>query len=151
MPVKNRFFISSTLGALLLVGAGCAAKTSPLEASDSGAAVNAETARPVETAPGQTVDKVDSDVHVIKITANQFNFAPSEIRVKLGEKVRLEIASVDVDHGFALPAFNLNATLKSKTATTLDFTADKKGSFPFSCSVFCGSGHSGMRGTLIVE
>jgi cytochrome c oxidase subunit 2 len=88
---------------------------------------------------------------VVKVTAKQFTFEPAEIRVKQGEKVKLEITSVDVDHGFALPTFNLNATLKPNEMTTLEFVADKKGTFPFFCSIFCGSGHGSMRGSLIVE
>jgi cytochrome c oxidase subunit II len=33
---------------------------------------------------------------------------------------------------------------------TLEFVADKAGTFGFSCSEYCGSGHSSMRGRLVV-
>lgn len=85
------------------------------------------------------------------ITARNWVFEPSTITVKKGDLVRLQIKSVDVDHGFALTAFNINRQLKPGKTETIEFTADKAGSFSFFCSVFCGSGHGGMRGTLIVE
>lgn len=90
-------------------------------------------------------------IKTVKVTAKQFTFEPAEIRVKQGTTVTLEIASTDVDHGIALPAFNVNSILKAGTTTSVTFLADKKGSYPFFCSVFCGSGHGSMRGTLIVE
>jgi heme/copper-type cytochrome/quinol oxidase subunit 2 len=34
---------------------------------------------------------------------------------------------------------------------TVDFTADKAVTFSFRCSNFCGFGHGGMKGTLVVE
>lgn len=87
----------------------------------------------------------------ISITAKQFTFDPPEIRVKQGEKVKLVLVSEDVTHGFSLPAFGINETLEAGKTVTAEFTADKKGTFPFNCSVFCGSGHGGMRGTLVVQ
>ncbi len=87
----------------------------------------------------------------IKMTAKDFAFMPGEVRVKLGQKVRLIVTSTDVLHGIAIPAFNVHADLPVGVATTVEFTADQKGSFPFFCSVFCGSGHRGMKGMLIVE
>ena len=34
---------------------------------------------------------------------------------------------------------------------TIEFTADKQGTFTVFCSVFCGSGHSGMKGKIIIK
>jgi heme/copper-type cytochrome/quinol oxidase subunit 2 len=87
----------------------------------------------------------------IEITARQWEFDPGTITVKKGEKVKLMITSQDVTHGFSLPAFNIEETLKPGETVTLEFVPDKAGSFSFKCSVFCGTGHSGMKGTLIVE
>ncbi|HSD12753.1 MAG TPA: cupredoxin domain-containing protein, partial [Patescibacteria group bacterium] len=87
----------------------------------------------------------------IRITAHQFTFTPSEVRVKLGEKIRLVAQSTDVTHGLSIPAFNVNLTLEAGKEATAEFVADQKGTFPFFCNTFCGSGHSGMRGSLIVE
>ena len=87
----------------------------------------------------------------IAVTAKQWQFSPNPIRVKLGERVRLRIKSVDVAHGFALPDFGINEVLQPGKEVVVEFTADKKGTFSFFCSVQCGVGHSNMRGSLIVE
>ena len=84
------------------------------------------------------------------ITAKTWEFQPSTITVKKGDSVKLTITSTDVQHGFALTDFNVNAPLQPGQATVVEFVADKVGSFNFFCSVFCGSGHGGMRGTLVV-
>jgi plastocyanin len=101
-------------------------------------------ARKTENPPGQQVRE-------IQVTAKQFSFTPNPIRVKLGETVRLRLTSVDVAHGFSLPAFGINEVLPPGQTVTVDFQATKKGTFPFACSVFCGSGHAGMTGSLIVD
>ncbi len=105
---------------------------------------------PQSTSPSAAVQD-NGKVHEITITAKQFVFNPSEIRVKEGEKVRLKITSVDVTHGFALPEFNVNATLDPQKEQTVEFVANKKGEFTFFCSVVCGRGHRDMTGKLIVE
>jgi len=85
------------------------------------------------------------------MTAKQWSFEPSEIRVSKGDIVKLKIKSVDVEHGFKLPDFGVDANLQPGQEVTVEFTADKAGTFTFSCNVFCGSGHSEMEGTLIVD
>ena len=85
------------------------------------------------------------------MTAKKYEFSPNPIRVKKGERVRLIITATDRDHGIKIEAFNIEEKLKKGVPTTVEFTADKAGSFPFKCSVHCGFGHGGMKGTLIVE
>jgi cytochrome c oxidase subunit II len=92
-----------------------------------------------------------SEPHEIQVTAKKYEFSPNPIRVKKGEHVKLILTATDHDHGFKLDAFHINQKLKKGVPTTIEFTADKTGTFPFKCSVFCGLGHSGMKGTLVVE
>jgi len=87
----------------------------------------------------------------IKMVAKKWQFEPNIIQVKMGEKIRLKIKSVDVAHGFSLPQFGVDQQLTPQQETTIEFVADKKGEFPFFCSVYCGAGHSEMTGKLIVE
>jgi len=87
----------------------------------------------------------------IKMTAKKYEFDPPVVKVKQGEHVRLVITAVDHDHGFKLEAFGIDQLLKKGEATTVEFTADKAGTFPFSCSHFCGLGHKNMKGELVVE
>jgi len=88
---------------------------------------------------------------IISMKARKWEFEPSTITVKKGDKVKLLITSEDVKHGFKLTDFNINEDIEPGKTTTIEFTADKIGTFSFVCSVFCGSGHSNMEGKLIVE
>lgn len=90
-------------------------------------------------------------VRVFNVAAKQFEFIPAIIRVKKGNRVVLNIASADVEHGFAIDEYKINKTIPVGESITVDFIADKAGQFEFYCSVYCGSGHSNMRGKLVVE
>lgn len=91
------------------------------------------------------------EANEIKVTAKKYEFIPAQIHVKKGDHVKLLITAVDHDHGFKLAAFDINQELKKGEPTTVEFTADKAGTFPFQCSKFCGMGHKNMKGELIVE
>ena len=86
-----------------------------------------------------------------EMTARQFSFSPSKIEVNRGDKVKLTITSVDVTHGIAIPKYGINEILPVGRPVTIEFTADKGGTFTTICSVACGVGHSGMRGRIIVK
>jgi len=90
-------------------------------------------------------------VKEFKMTAKQFAFEPSTIEVNKGDKVRLIVTSTDVPHGIAIPEYGINERLDPGNPVTIEFTADKQGSFTAFCSVFCGAGHSGMKGKIIVH
>ena len=90
-------------------------------------------------------------VHEIPMTAKKYEFTPNSIHVKKGEHVKLLITAVDHDHGFKLPAFDIQQDLKEGETTTIEFTADKAGTFRLACSHVCGFGHRGMKAQLVVE
>ncbi|MBS3126603.1 cupredoxin domain-containing protein [Candidatus Woesearchaeota archaeon] len=103
----------------------------------------------VEESSPETAEK--STVKEFAMTAKRWEFTPSSITVNKGDTVKLTITSEDVTHGFNLPEFGVNAQLQPGKTIAVEFVADKTGTFSFFCSVFCGTGHSGMRGTLIVK
>ncbi len=86
-----------------------------------------------------------------KITAKQFAFEPSSVEVNKGDKVRLIVTSIDVPHGMSIPEYGINERLEPKKPVTIEFTADKQGTFNAFCSVFCGSGHRSMKGSVVVK
>ena len=88
---------------------------------------------------------------VIHITAKRFDFSPDSITLKKGEPVVFEISSGDRKHGFSLRAFGVRSDVLPGKASRIRFTPDKTGKFTFSCDVFCGEGHEGMAGKLIVQ
>lgn len=87
------------------------------------------------------------DVKEITVNAKSFEFSPNEIKVKKGEKVKLTLKNTDGAHGLEIPDYNVNLQKDG----SVEFTADKAGTFDFDCSVMCGAGHSDMKGKLIVE
>jgi len=92
-----------------------------------------------------------TEVHEIQMTAKKYEYNPNVITVKKGERVKLVITALDRDHGFRLEAYGIDQKLKKGEATTIEFTADKTGTFGFKCSEFCGLGHGKMKGKLVVE
>lgn len=100
----------------------------------------------------ETVVAPTSGVVEIDMIARQWDWNPATIRVKEGDKVKLNIKNIDVPHGFKLFEFGVSQRLPGGgEVTTVEFTADKAGEYIFFCSVPCGRGHGGMRGKLIVE
>ena len=132
--------------------AGCTQQQSSPTPTQVGVTVGPTSTATIQpTATTQPTASPQGSLKEFTMTARTWAFEPSEIRVNKGDRVKLTITSVDVAHGFAIPEFNVNARLEPGQQTTVEFTADKAGTFSFFCSVVCGSGHSGMRGTLVVE
>lgn len=105
----------------------------------------------IEQKGKSTTPQSTTAVKEISMTAKQWEFMPSEVRVKQGETVKLKVKSVDVTHGFSLPDFNIDEKLEPGKEVIVEFVANKKGAFTFFCSVLCGQGHKDMKGTLVVE
>jgi cytochrome c oxidase subunit 2 len=91
------------------------------------------------------------DVKTIDVVASRFQFEPATITVAQGDSVRLRLHSADRTHGLAIKAFRVKALIpKTGEAITVEFVADQAGAFDITCSEYCGSGHAGMKGTLVV-
>lgn len=86
----------------------------------------------------------------IRMIATNYAFAPNSIVVKKGEKVRLKLFSKEGTHGISVPELNLIQYMPEGEEVTADFTADIVGEFRFICSIYCGSGHGEMTGTIVV-
>lgn len=174
MLYRTRLFI--LVSAIALVGAGCLkAETQeetptpapvveemtaePTPAVEEPTPAPATTPTPVAPKPTATAPKPAAPApvvaapvtHTISMIAKQWAFEPGKIVVKQGDTVVLEVTSTDVDHGFLLPGYGINLELKPGQTKTVTFLANKKGTFTFSCNVFCGSGHGSMKGSLVVE
>jgi len=85
-----------------------------------------------------------------QIDAGQFAYSPSELQVKPGDTVTLELVSTDVVHGIYIDDYDLSVEADPGQTQTLTFVADKPGSFRFRCNVTCGAMHPFMIGKLNV-
>ena len=91
------------------------------------------------------------DVKTVDVIASRFKFEPASITVSQGDSVRLRLHSTDRTHGIAMKAFRVNALIpKMGEAVTVEFVADQAGTFDFTCSEYCGTGHARMKGRLVV-
>ncbi len=144
MNKKQLGILSSALIALVLMGAGCSSsepkqyeKQKPEEKTE------------ITVTPAPVVDSATAKEFVV--TAKDWKFDPGTIKVKKGDLVRLKITSADVKHSFMLKDYNLNVPLEPNQTQTIEFVADKAGTFSFRCGVPCGEGHRDMTGIFIVE
>lgn len=85
------------------------------------------------------------------VVAQQWSFVPSVFAVNLGDTVKMHVHTIDVAHGVSIPDFNVNKVIDPGQTVDIEFVANKKGTFDIFCSVYCGTGHTSMKATLIVE
>lgn len=96
-----------------------------------------------------------SGAKVFEVTARQFQFRVipggfETVRANAGDTVTLRVRSADVLHGFSMPGFIEHLTLLPGEAIERTFTVPVEGTFPFFCTIECGSGHHSMRGQMEV-
>ena len=86
------------------------------------------------------------------VTASRFEFNPATIEVEEGDHVVLRLKSSDTTHGLSIKEYKIKQAIpKTGEVVTVEFDATKAGTFVFGCSEYCGSGHSRMKGKLVVS
>lgn len=110
------------------------------------ATVVAATVAAVASAPARA-----DEPRVIPVVARRFEFEPKEIRLKKGESVVLEVTSQDVTHGFFSRKFGFDEDLAPGKTVRVPIRADEAGPYLVLCDHYCGSGHGGMKMTIVVE
>lgn len=97
-------------------------------------------------------DQAKQPEQVIKITAKKFEYNPNVIKIKTGVPVVFEFTSLDRVHGFTVPDLGgVRQTIEPGKANRVTILAPKTGTYEFHCDLFCGDGHEGMTGKIIVE
>jgi len=89
----------------------------------------------------------------IEVTAGDSKFEPAVIEVVEGERIALKARTTDgKKHGLGIKEMGVKAALpKTGEVISIEFTAGKPGTYAIACSVYCGSGHSRMKGRLVVS
>lgn len=89
----------------------------------------------------------------IRVTARKWDWLFTDVKtgaetsdliVPVNRPVRLVMSSVDVIHGFYVPAFRINRDVLPSQYTTSWFKATELGSYPVLCTQYCGTKHSQM-------
>lgn len=86
-----------------------------------------------------------------KVNGGSMYFDPKEIRVNRGERVRIVFTNVEGFHDWVIDEFSAKTgRLQAGQTQTIEFVADKAGTFEYYCSVG-NHRQQGMKGNLIVE
>lgn len=149
--MKKAIFVTMLLSVVML-GASCAANQTAVKTNTATTTNTAATNTTVtNSAATNTATATTPSVKEFTVTASQFSYSPSTITVNAGDTVKLHLTSSDTTHGFSLPDFNVSKTLTPGSTTDVEFVAGTAGTYTYSCSVVCGAGHAGMKGTLTVQ
>jgi heme/copper-type cytochrome/quinol oxidase subunit 2 len=102
--------------------------------------------------PGAT-SRQGQTPRIIEISAERFEFWPSEINVTEGEELELRLRSQDTLHGFRIVGAGTNVLIpkRGKGHAVARFTGTRPGRYTFECNRMCGAGHNFMRGVLVVR
>jgi plastocyanin len=85
------------------------------------------------------------------VTGSNFSFNPSNLTVNKGDRVRIIFKNSGGNHDWVIDEFGARTSvLSSGQSQTVEFTADKAGSFEYYCSVGTHR-QMGMKGTLTVK
>jgi cytochrome c oxidase subunit 2 len=87
----------------------------------------------------------------IELTARRFAYEPNEIALRAGEKVVVNIHSIDFIHGMNLPDLGRRLDLIPGRVTRLELQPLQPGVIDFVCDNFCGEGHERMHGRFVVS
>jgi len=141
--LEKKVFLAALLfcGALLAL-LGYAAQT--LGVSVPGCVTNVKpftAGELLEVGPGRY------EAHVV---ARMWEFEPDVIRVPKGSIVDFYVVSQDVAHGFIIPGKNVNLMALPAAVAYAQARFDAPGTFQIICHEYCGLGHHGMAGSVVV-
>jgi nitrous-oxide reductase len=110
---------------------------------------------PNATAAGQEkIVRNGSRVEVHQ-TVIRSHYNPEHVEVRKGDKVVWHLSNLertqDATHGFSIPGYNVNLSLEPGETQTIEFVADRSGTYPFYCSEFCSALHLEMTGFFLVK
>ena len=103
------------------------------------------------TSPNDGKGSESGSIKAFTITGTSFKFDVKEIRVKEGDMVRITFKNAQGLHDWVVDAFAARTRqLQAGQEETIQFVANKKGTFEYYCSVG-NHRQQGMVGKLIVE
>lgn len=102
----------------------------------------------------ERIERVGDRVEVfMSVTRSQFK--PDILRLNVGDRVTLHLTNVettpDATHGFAIPRYNVSASLDAGEYTRIEFIADAEGAYAMYCTEFCSALHLEMQGWMLVS
>lgn len=101
---------------------------------------------------------VPRDAMVITVTARQWAYSftypnrkqTTELFLALNKPAKMELRSLDVIHGFYIPAFRIKEDVVPGKRNYTWFTPTQLGTFDIECTVICGVNHAKMLSKVVV-
>lgn len=91
----------------------------------------------------------------VNMTLIRSHYTPDLIEVNQGDHVTWHITNLettqDATHGFAIPGYNINLSMESGETATVEFVANRAGTFSYYCTEFCSALHLEMAGYFLVK
>jgi heme/copper-type cytochrome/quinol oxidase subunit 2 len=85
------------------------------------------------------------------LTAKDYRFTPPRIEVIQDDLVKVTVQSEDVAYSLTIDEYRLSKRIPAGGSTTLEFRADRVGTFKFYSNLTSDPRHSQMQGELIVK
>jgi heme/copper-type cytochrome/quinol oxidase subunit 2 len=87
----------------------------------------------------------------ITLTARNYRFSPTRIEVTQDDLVKLTVQSEDNAYSVTIDEYRVSRRVPAGGSTTLEFRADRAGTFSFYSNLTNDSRHAQMKGELIVR
>lgn len=84
------------------------------------------------------------------VTARACSFTPTQIRIDLGDRVRMTFVAEDAPHAFVIAAYRISRRTTPHRKATFEFLADQPGTFVFLSDLASDADCPDMRGELVV-
>ena len=106
--------------------------------------------RSLSPEPGEGQDQVPNR-REITLTARNYQFSPARIEVAQDDLVKLTVQSEDYAYSITIDEYRVSRRVPAGGTTTLEFRADRAGTFAFYSNMTNDARHAQMRGELIVR
>jgi nitrous-oxide reductase len=108
----------------------------------------------IATAEEARVERNGNNVEIWMAVVRS-HFTPERVEIKEGDRVTWHLTNIertrDATHGFALSGYNINLSLEPGETQTIEFVADRAGTYTYYCTEFCSALHLEMIGYFLVE
>lgn len=87
----------------------------------------------------------------ITLTARNYRFTPNRIEVAQDDLVKLTVQSEDNAYSLTIDEYRVSRRVPAGGSTTLEFRADRAGTFSFYSNMTNDARHAQMKGELVVR
>ncbi len=85
------------------------------------------------------------------VTARDYSFSPNRVEATQDDLIKLTVQSADNAYGFTIDEYRVSKRVPAGGSTTIEFRADRAGTFAFYSGLKSDARHDQMRGQLVVR